>query len=39
MSNALDALGFPEEDNRIVEQDGRFQVLMPGQEAALDVNT
>ena len=24
MSNALDALGFPEEDNRIVEQDGRF---------------
>jgi hypothetical protein len=22
MSNALDALGFPEEDNRIVEQDG-----------------
>ena len=24
MSNALDALGFAEEDNRIVEQDGRF---------------
>ena len=24
MSNALDALGFPEQDNRIVEQDGRF---------------
>ena len=24
MSNALDALGFPEEDNRIVEQDGGF---------------
>ena len=24
MSNALDTLGFAEEDNRIVEQDGRF---------------
>ena len=24
MSNALEALGFPDEDNRIVEQDGRF---------------
>ena len=24
MSNALEALGFPNEDNRIVEQDGRF---------------
>lgn len=24
MSNALDALGFPEEDTRIVEQDGQF---------------
>ena len=24
MSNALDALGFPEEDTRIVEQAGRF---------------
>ena len=24
MSNALDALGFAEEDNRIIEQDGRF---------------
>src|ERR1700761_549335 len=24
MSNALDALGFPEEDDRVVDQDGRL---------------
>ncbi|MER2510534.1 MAG: hypothetical protein ABTQ27_17525 [Amaricoccus sp.] len=37
MSNALDALGFPEEDNRIVEQDdGRFGFVTCSHEPDCD---
>jgi len=36
MSNALDALGFPEEDNRIVEQDGRLGFVTCSHEVECD---
>jgi hypothetical protein len=36
MSNALDSLGFAEEDNRIVEQDGRFGFVTCSHEQDCD---
>ena len=36
MSNALDALGFPEEDDRVVEQDGRLGFMTCTHEADCD---
>jgi hypothetical protein len=36
MSNALDALGFDEEDNRIVEQNGRFGFVTCSHEQDCD---
>ena len=36
MLNALDALGFPEEDDRIVEQDGRFGFVTGSHEHDCD---
>src|SRR5512144_825232 len=36
MSNALAALGFPEEDNRIVEQDGGFGFVTCSHEQDCD---
>ena len=35
MTNALDALGFPEEDDRVVEQDGRLGFMTCTHEAGL----
>ena len=36
MTNALDALGFPEEDDRVVEQDGRLGFMTCTHEADCD---
>lgn len=36
MSNALDALGFPEEDDRVVDQDGRLGFVTCSHEADCD---
>ncbi len=36
MMNALDALGFPEEDDRLVEQDGRLGFMTCSHEADCD---
>src|SRR5512144_3230345 len=36
MSNALDALGFAEDDDRIVEQDGRFGFVTCSHEQDCD---
>jgi len=36
LSNALDALGFPEEDDRVVDQDGRLGFVMCTHEADCD---
>ena len=36
MSNALDTLGFPEEDDRVVDQDGRLGFVTCSHEADCD---